>query len=243
MKITYLYHSGFLVEWERCCFLFDYIRGELPPESLKKPFFVFCSHSHSDHFTPDIFEKFRDKPDTLFVMAKQIDLRPVHLDRWGVPDWQRQRILRLSPNKKVDYADGQGQKVEIRTITSTDMGVAFLIRYDGKCVYHAGDLNDWQWKGESEGWNRDMHNRYLKQMEKLRDEEIDLAFVPLDPRLEEYAPCGLNTLLRTAHVKRVLPMHMWDKYGIGGWWKREGGAPEFADRLLEIEREGQQFVL
>ena len=59
MKVTYLYHSGFLVEWENCCFLFDYIRGDLPQQAMQKPFFVFCSHSHGDHFTPEIFAKFR----------------------------------------------------------------------------------------------------------------------------------------------------------------------------------------
>ena len=52
MKVTYLYHSGFLVEWENCCFLFDYIRGDLPQQAMQKTFFVFCSHSHGDHFTP-----------------------------------------------------------------------------------------------------------------------------------------------------------------------------------------------
>ena len=41
MKVTYLYHSGFLVEWENCCFLFDYIRGDLPQQAMQKPFFVY----------------------------------------------------------------------------------------------------------------------------------------------------------------------------------------------------------
>lgn len=243
MKVTYLYHSGFLVEWKNCCFLFDYIRGELPQQAMGKPFFVFCSHSHGDHFTPEIFEKFRGKPDTCFVLAKQIDLRPSRLDKWGLPLWQREKIVRMKAGETLQCADPEGKPVEISTLASTDMGVAFLVRYEGKCLYHAGDLNDWQWKGEPEEWNRNMRQRFLAQMKKLKDLPIDLAFAPLDPRQEEMAPCGLNTLLTTARVEKVLPMHMWDRYEIGAWWKKEGGLPEQADKLLEIQREGQQFEL
>ena len=147
MKVTYLYHSGFLVEWENCCFLFDYIRGDLPQQAIQKPFFVFCSHSHGDHFTPEIFAKFRSKPDTCFVLARQIDLRPSRLDKWGLPDWQREKIFRIKAGESLQCADPKGEPLEISTLASTDLGVAFLVRYEGKCLYHAGDLNDWQWKG------------------------------------------------------------------------------------------------
>ena len=243
MRVTYLYHSGFLVEWEHCCFLFDYIRGDLPAEAMKKPFFVFCSHGHGDHFYPGIFEMFQHKPDTCFVLARQIDLRPSRLDKWGLPAWQREKILRLRAGEKALCRDDRGEPLEISTLSSTDLGVAFLVRYQNKCLYHAGDLNDWQWKGEPEEWNRQMRTRFLAQMQKLKDLPIDLAFVPLDPRQEEMAPCGLNTLLTTARVQKVLPMHMWDKYQIGAWWKKEGGLPDQADKLLEIRQEGQQFEL
>lgn len=53
MKVTYLNHSGFLLEWEDCFWIFDYYRGALPQLSPQKPVFVFCSHSHGDHFNPD----------------------------------------------------------------------------------------------------------------------------------------------------------------------------------------------
>ncbi len=35
---------------------------------------------------------------------------------------------------------------EIRTLRSTDEGVAFVVHYAGKTIYHAGDLNWWHWK-------------------------------------------------------------------------------------------------
>lgn len=42
MKVTYLNHSGFLLELEDCYIIFDYYRGELPPLNKKKEVFVFA---------------------------------------------------------------------------------------------------------------------------------------------------------------------------------------------------------
>lgn len=56
MEITYIYHSGFLVETAECYYLFDYYKGTLPPLHSEKPIFVFVSHSHEDHYAPAVFE-------------------------------------------------------------------------------------------------------------------------------------------------------------------------------------------
>ena len=56
MKITYINHSGFLVETKDCYYIFDYYKGELPFLDKKKEVIVFCSHFHEDHFNPKIFE-------------------------------------------------------------------------------------------------------------------------------------------------------------------------------------------
>ena len=49
MKVTYIHHSGFLVETERFYYLFDYESGALPELDAKKPIFVLSSHSHRRH--------------------------------------------------------------------------------------------------------------------------------------------------------------------------------------------------
>ena len=46
MKITYLRHSGFLVELEQVWLLFDYYRGEIPEFPKGKKGYVFVSHRH-----------------------------------------------------------------------------------------------------------------------------------------------------------------------------------------------------
>ena len=56
MKITYMNHSGFLVETENCYYVFDYYKGEMPRLDKSKEVVVFCSHFHQDHFNPKIFE-------------------------------------------------------------------------------------------------------------------------------------------------------------------------------------------
>ena len=55
MKVTYINHSGFLVETRLVNLLFDYGEGELPKMSEEKPLMVFISHSHRDHYNPAVF--------------------------------------------------------------------------------------------------------------------------------------------------------------------------------------------
>ena len=56
LKVTYLKHSGFLVEMEDKYLLFDYWKGEIPALDYKKTLYVFVSHVHHDHYAKDIFK-------------------------------------------------------------------------------------------------------------------------------------------------------------------------------------------
>ena len=42
MKITYINHSGFLLETKDCYYIFDYYKGELPHLDKEKEVIVFC---------------------------------------------------------------------------------------------------------------------------------------------------------------------------------------------------------
>ena len=72
MKITYLNHSGFLLEWPECYWIFDYYKGEIPVLDAEKDIFVFCSHSHHDHFNPEIFQLLKDYPKVTYVFADEM---------------------------------------------------------------------------------------------------------------------------------------------------------------------------
>ena len=77
MKITYLYHSGFLAETKDCYYLFDYYRGELPPLRTDKPILVFCSHGHPDHYNREVFSLLKGlgMNSVTAILAKDISPR------------------------------------------------------------------------------------------------------------------------------------------------------------------------
>ena len=79
---------------------------------------------------------------------------------------------------------------------------------DGKLIYHAGDLNWWHWEGEEEEFNRDQACRYQQQMEKLKqavgNRSIDLAFVPVDPRLNQDMLRGVCCLAEQVSVEKIV---------------------------------------
>jgi L-ascorbate metabolism protein UlaG (beta-lactamase superfamily) len=77
MEITYLGHSGFLVETSDAYFLFDYIRGELPAFSKEKRLYVFASHAHHDHWDSAIFTDQRLKGAACFIIFPQKTLASV----------------------------------------------------------------------------------------------------------------------------------------------------------------------
>ena len=103
--------------------------------------------------------------------------------------------------------------VTVETFPSTDEGVAFLVTADGQAVFHAGDLNWWHWEGEDPGWNRNMEVNFKRYTEPLRGRRLDLAMLPLDPRLGEDGFRGPKYFLELADVRRFLPMHQWGDFG------------------------------
>ena len=152
MRVTFLEHSGFLVETGFAALLFDWWKGELPALPPGVPLYVFASHVHPDHFDPKIFALNDGNRDVSFLLGKGVSLDPRHLQRWGVsPETvEKARVRQGGQTLSLPQA-------EIETLSSTDEGVAFLVTLpDGRTVFHAGDLNWWHWEGEDRAWNRNM---------------------------------------------------------------------------------------
>lgn len=226
MKVTYLGHSGFFVEMEDACFLFDYYKGELPEADRGKKLFVFVSHGHYDHYRKEIFS-LRDQYDQVrCLISSDIFVR------------EAEDILSVKPNEETEVLE-----CRIRTLRSTDEGVAFLLKYRGRTIYHAGDLNWWHWEEETEEYNTAMRRAYQSEINKLQGEKIDLAFVPVDPRLGEQYCWGLDCFMKRTDTKSVFPMHFWDNYAVFDRLALEKCAQDYEDRIIRIEREGQSFLL
>lgn len=180
MKITYLDHSGFAVEYKKYVLIFDWYKGKLPEFDSEKEIYVFSSHSHYDHFDRKIFELENIYPNVRYVLSADITEKPVPSKVWFVIADKEYRIGNL----------------KVQTLHSTDAGVAFLVYVDDRIIYHAGDLNWWHWEEESEYYNEQMRMDYQKEIHKLKNIRIDVAFVPLDPRQEEQYYWGLDYFIQ-----------------------------------------------
>ena len=63
MKITHIYHSGFVIELDRTVLIFDWYEGELPQFDPDKKVYVFVTHGRADHYSPriwSILDKYRE---------------------------------------------------------------------------------------------------------------------------------------------------------------------------------------
>jgi hypothetical protein len=230
MKVTFIYHSGYLVELEEHVLLFDYYQGELPAIDPTKKLYVFASHRHHDHFDMQIFELFRDFPDVTYVLSKDI---------WKKPGMHH--VTFMKPGQKERVGD-----CEIHTLKSTDEGVAFLVKCEGKYIYHAGDLNWWHWNEESDNYNRVMKEKYQKEIDTLAElldgQKADVAFVPLDARLGDAYGLGMQYFLETVAAKYVFPMHFFeDGYSVCRRFQ-SSGIPG-SEGIFLVEQPGVTFTL
>lgn len=232
IKVLYIEHSGFQVELEDAYFLFDYYRGELPELDPGKKFFIFSSHAHQDHYQRRIFEFQEKMPHTFYILSK--DIKRDALKHGG----REENIWFVKPEEELDV-----QGCRIRTLCSTDEGVAFLVQYQGKVLYHAGDLNAWYWDEEGEDYVKMMRRSYEREIQKIGGETIDAAFVPVDPRLEGQYAEGLDFFMQHTRTKCVFPMHFWNDYGIFERLKKEACTAKYRERIMEIREPGQTFLL
>lgn len=237
MKITFIKHSCFSVELERHVLLFDYYgEGSLPEWDKNKTIYVLNSHKHADHFNLCIFE-LRDKyPDIHFFLGTDIRLSERYLERNHVVIDRDKEITHLAKRITLSYEP----EFTVRTLKSTDVGVAFVIQCENVTIYHAGDLNWWHWEGESAAFNDAQKTNYQEEIAQLSGECFDIAFIPLDGRLENAYYMGMDYFLQNVEVKKVFPMHMWDDFSYIARYKKEGYAG--ADKLVDIEEDGQVWT-
>ena len=245
-KVTFLHHSCFVVELDKSVLIFVYVKkgefsgyvftGNLPELPEDKEIYVFASHSHKDHFDLEILRW--AKPNIRYILSKDIRLGKNYLARNGIEGSIKEKITFVSPSEK--YKAGEA---EITTLRSTDAGVAYLVFIEGKYIYHAGDLNLWKWEGAGDLINGKETRAYQHEIKKLIPYNIDAAFVPLDPRLEQHACLGIDYFLKNVNAKYVFPMHMWQDYSVLKSYLSRISNPMFSGRIAEITGENEVFDL
>lgn len=134
--------------------------------------------------------------------------------------------------------------LEVEAFGSTDLGISFLLRLDGKLIFHAGDLNNWHWKEEStEEEVREAGNVYLAELEILarRTDRMDLVMFPVDPRLGREYMLGAKQFVDRFRVGMFVPMHFDEKYAYTHAFR------EYAEgrgvRFVELTYRGEEFKI
>ena len=236
-EVWYLFNSGFAVKLGGRMLIFDYYHlkpfqklkgldgGVIDAEELKDlEVTVFASHAHMDHFNPAVLKWGRDIPKLRYVLSSDINAG-------------------LTPNVTTAYPNAafRAGEIEIRTLKSTDEGIAFIVEAEGLKIYHAGDLNWWHWEGEPDDENRVMAETYKAEIDKLKGETFDIAFVPVDPRLENAYLLGLDYFMKTCDARVVFPMHFRNGYSIFNRIMSDPDTEGYRANVVKITRRGERF--
>ena len=89
-------------------------------------------------------------------------------------------------------------------------------------------------------WNRNMEADFRRYAEPLRGRKIDLAMLPLDPRLGEDGFRGPRYFLELADIRRFLPMHQWGNFNFTNQFL--SCYTSFTSRTVYVNRVGQVFT-
>jgi L-ascorbate metabolism protein UlaG (beta-lactamase superfamily) len=188
LKIVHLYHSGILVETKSHQLFFDAISDIHMLLDPTKEVVFFVSHGHQDHFDPLIY-KYR-LPHVHYFISDEIRNHP------------KEDYTYVRPNHH--YKRGT---IDIQTYDSTDSGVSFLVTFEDRVLFHAGDLNWWHWQNDNESTQKEEEKQFKHIVDGILVPHIHVAFLPLDPRLNEAYTWTTEYFLKTKSISHIVPIH------------------------------------
>ena len=196
--------------------------------------YIFVSHFHADHFNPAIFQ-IQAHAGATYILSHDV-LRHRKISPEELP----KDLYTMRPGQELSLMNGQ---LLIRTLHSTDFGVAFLVRFHDKWIYHAGDLNWWVWKEETKQYNHNMTANFKKYTAPLEGMELFAAFLPLDPRQEDWYDKGFLYILEHTKTAHVFPMHFWKDYEMISTFLASPKGSLFKKQVVPLRFEGQETIL
>lgn len=254
MTLTFIFHSCFVLETNRCILVFDYWMdpshsiGRFIYSGQRKPVYVFASHFHEDHFTKDIFAWRKEaKPCSItYILSKDI--------------FKRRRA-----HKEDAYVwlskDGKWEDENISVIAtgSNDSGVSWIVSVDGKTIFHAGDLCNWFARFLNEGASADHvydeetgnlidavaeEKRFLGELKDIRKNvaAFDLVMFPVDGRIGNGYTLGARQFIEQFRVQLLVPMHF-TMSGFESAWRMAPFCRDKQVNFWEISREGELLYL
>jgi len=201
MKVVHIYHSGILLESDEAQLFIDSVSDVDELVNFDKKVYFFATHGHGDHW---------DAANLKYLSrgARYILSDDIEVDQELECDNQS-KIIYVAEKK--DYAV---ENISFKTYGTTDRGVSFMIDFEGKKIFHSGDLNWWHWKNNSEESHRQEEADFKKELELIEEKNIDVAFVPVDPRLEEYYFLTAEYFVDQFQIRELFPIHFGNSFDI-----------------------------
>ena len=206
--VYYIYHSAFVVELEKSILIFDFYKFPNNKINKKEEFFnrfikrtdkkvyVFATHSHPDHFNKEILTWSKINENIKYILSDDIRIHK-HKNFY---------FTKEDDSFELD-------NLKINTFGSTDLGSSFYINTENKNIFHSGDLHFWHWEDDTPEEEKAMYDAYMVQLEKIKKlNRIDIAFVPVDPRLGANTLEGVELFYKYLKPKIIVPMHFSDDY-------------------------------
>ncbi len=184
LEIKKLRHATFKIVFESKVIYIDPFRL---PENQEKADYIFITHEHFDHCSPEDVKKIL-KDETKIITIDSV--------KEALKDLTKNFIV-VKPNQEFEIDD-----IKVKTIPAYNINkfrspgivfhpkedgkVGFILEIKGKRIYHAGDTD------------------FIEEMKELKD--IDLALIPVSGTYvmtAEEAASAVNTFL----PKIAIPMH------------------------------------
>ena len=208
MEIVYLLNSGFMVKDENTLILFDdyddpekIVDRVLNKENFEH-LYILVSHAHFDHFGTHI--RAYAPQTSRYIFSNDIK----HTKR-----------IKMFPAELVTfmrkYTNFEDEGFKVSAYDSTDVGVSFYVELaSGKKIFHAGDFNWWHWENDAPEQRILAEKTFKKQLKRMQELEIDVAFFPVDGRLGEAQEKGVTEFVKQVSVKNLIAMH---RVGYPAW--------------------------
>lgn len=251
MTLTYIFHSGFVLETDNSILIFDYWMdpAHVVPRffSKGKPLYVFASHFHEDHFNKKIFRWREVYPDSRisYILSKDI--------------LKHKRAC--IENADVWMAKGacwQDDQLKVIATGSNDSGVSWIVETEGKRIFHAGDLCNWYARFLSEDNIPEViiseefgkinpiaeEKQFLGELKDIRKIAgcFDLVMFPIDGRIGNGYTLGGRQFIDRFEVRQFVPMHFVAS-GFESAWRMEPFCQEKGIPFWCIKSEGDSLML
>lgn len=245
-ELTYIFHSCFVLETERCILVFDYwtdpqdTMSRFTDPSGAKPVYVFASHFHEDHFSRDIFRWRNDNPFTTYtyILSKDI-LKHRRARREEADVWLAKG------------GSWQDDLIKVTATGSNDSGVSWVVEVDGSRVFHAGDLCNWYARFLTEPITDPVdvdpvaeEKRFLGELKDIRKltDRFDLVMFPVDGRIGNGYTLGARQWIERFKTGLFVPMHF-VMSGFESAWRMEPFCREKGIPFWSIGHEGESITL